>query len=451
MPTGPLEKNVMSTGTLTPLQGLEQEQEPTQEEETRTGFFINRNFTLLAIGQAISNMGDFVYSTTLLVWVFALTHSAAAISGVLIAQYAPIFVLGPIAGVFVDRWNRRQTMIVADIVRAVTTMLPFIVPVALRLPTIYLSVFVLSSFSRFFMPARSGVLQVIVPGKQQPQAASITQATFALSIVIGPAIASPLYFVVGPVIACLINGVSFLVSALCLSFIRASKEALHPYSAMGAERGAMGVRPVIRELLMGFRFVAKTRVLLVVTFLALIAMLGAGALNALDIVFVSRNLHASTSLYGPLTAASGMGALIGAIVFGIIAKKVAPKYILAGSVFILGVGIIVYSFQTWIVAAIIVNFITGVPQGGIDVGFGPLLLNSTPKSMMGRVQSVIETAMFGTSLLSIGLAGYFGQFVPVNIIFALGGLLIVISGLYGWFAIPQPEKETSTRLPQPQL
>ncbi|HYK84842.1 MAG TPA: hypothetical protein VEV19_05705, partial [Ktedonobacteraceae bacterium] len=66
MPTGPLEKNVMSTGTLTPLQGLEQEQEPTQEEETRTGFFINRNFTLLAIGQAISNMGDFVYSTTLL-------------------------------------------------------------------------------------------------------------------------------------------------------------------------------------------------------------------------------------------------------------------------------------------------------------------------------------------------------------------------------------------------
>src|SRR5258706_99183 len=65
------------------------------------GFLINRNFALLAIGQAISNMGDFVYATTLLVWVFVLTHSTAAVSGVWIAQYAPIFLLGPIAGVFV--------------------------------------------------------------------------------------------------------------------------------------------------------------------------------------------------------------------------------------------------------------------------------------------------------------------------------------------------------------
>ena len=444
MPTGPLEITMMSSGTPDALQ--EQVQAPIEEKETRTRFFINRNFALLAIGQAISNMGDFVYSTTLLVWVFVLTHSAAAVSGVLIAQYTPVFVLGPIAGVFVDRWNRRQTMIVSDIVRACATMLPFIVADTLRLPTIYISVFLLSSFSRFFMPARSGMLQVIVPSKQQPQAASITQATFALSIVIGPAIASPLYFVVGPFVACLINALSFLVSASCLSFIRASKQALHPYSGAGAERNDIGIGSIIHELLLGFRFVAKTRVLLVVTFLALIAMLGAGALNALDIVFVSRNLHASTSLYGPLVAASGIGALMGAIVFGLMARKIPPKYILTSSVLALGVGIVVYSFQSWIIAAIIVNFITGIPQGGIDVGFGPLLLNSTPKTMIGRVQSVIETAMFGTSLLSIGLAGYFGQFVPINIIFALGGLLIVIAGLFGWFSIPEPTQELSTEL-----
>src|SRR5437588_11035213 len=92
------------------------------------GVLINRNFALLAIGQAISNMGDFLYATTLLVWVFVLTHSAAAVSGVWIAQYAPIFLLGPVAGVFVDRWNRRRTMIVADVARAAVALLPFIVP-----------------------------------------------------------------------------------------------------------------------------------------------------------------------------------------------------------------------------------------------------------------------------------------------------------------------------------
>ncbi|GAC1350699.1 MAG: MFS transporter [Ktedonobacteraceae bacterium] len=435
MPTGVLTQ----TGPLGPLQPVPESLQP----EPGKGFLINRNFALLAIGQAISNMGDFVYSTTVLVWVFVLTHSAAAISGVLIAQYAPVFLLGPVAGVFVDRWNRRRTMIVSDLVRAIVTLLPFVVPDYLRLPAIYTSVFLLSAFSRFFMPARSGVLQVIVADKQQPQAASISQATFALSFIIGPAIASPLYFFVGPLVASLINALSFLVSAITLGGIRASKAALHPY-AVAKEKPAGGIGLVIRELLGGFRFVATSRLLFMVTLLALIAMLGAGALNALDIIFVTRNLHASASLYGPLTAAAGLGALLGAIGAGFVARKMAPKYILTGCVFLLGLGIIIYAFQTVFVIALIINFIIAIPQGGIDVGFGPLLLNATPKAMMGRVQSVIETAMFGMSLISVGLAGYFGQFVPVNIIFALGGVLIALSGVFGWFALPEPEKAASS-------
>lgn len=431
MPTGALSQ----TGPLAaapPLPGV-------IEPERGKGLLINRNFALLAIGQAISNIGDFVYTTTLLVWVFSLTHSAAAISGVLVAQYTPVFLLGPVAGVFVDRWNRRLTMIASDVIRAAVTMLPFIVPVALRLPAIYTSVFLLSTFSRFFMPARSGVLQVIVHEEQQPQAASITQATFALSFIIGPAIASPLYFAVGPFVACIINALSFLVSAATLRFIQAPKAALHPYSVAQGTR-QLGVGVVFRELLGGFRFVTTTRVLLMVTLLALIAMFGAGAINALDIIFVVRNLHASASLYGPLTAIGGLGTLIGAICAGFVARKLAPKYILTGSIMILGVGIVIYAFQTWIIMAMIINFLICIPQGGIDVGFGPLLLNATPQAMMGRVQSVIETAMFGVSLISVALAGYFGQFVPVNIIFAIGGALIGISGVFGWFALPNPEQ-----------
>lgn len=429
----------MSTQTPTGVS-----EEPDEELLPGKGFLINRNFALLAIGQAISNIGDFFYSTTLLVLVFALTHSAGAVSGVLIAQYAPVFFLGPVAGVFVDRWNRRQTMIITDLARAIAALLPFIVPAPLRLPAIYLSVFLISAFSRFFMPAKSGVLQVIVPVKQQPQAASISQATFALSFIVGPAIASPLYFAVGPLVASIINAASFLVSALTVWGIRASKEALHPYTKAHATRPASGFGAVMRELLTGFRFVSRSRMLLMVTLLALIAMLGAGALNALDIVFVSRNLHASTELYGPLTAAGGFGTLIGAICAGFIARRLTPQRLLTGSVLLTGVGILVYSFQTLYPVALVLLFITTIPQGGIDVGFGPLLLSTTPQTMMGRVQSVIETAMFGTSLLSIGLAGYFGQFVPVNIIYGAGGILIALAGVFGWVALPRTV-ETQTQ------
>src|SRR5207245_1162196 len=111
--------------------------------------------------------------------------------------------------------------------------------------------FLISGFSRFFMPARSGMMQVIVSGKDQSQAASIGQATFALAFVIGPAIASPLYFVVGPTIAVLINSVSFLVSALCVQAIRALREALHPYVFAQGERTTSGLGAVMHELVAG--------------------------------------------------------------------------------------------------------------------------------------------------------------------------------------------------------
>ncbi len=411
-------------------------QEHTAVVAPQKGWLINRNFTLLAIGQGISNMGDFVYSTTLLVWVFALTHSAAAVSGILIAQYAPTFVLGPIAGVFVDRWNRRQTMLISDLARTLLALLPLLAPFTLRLPMIYASVFLIACFSRFFTPAKSGLLQAIVSSEQQGQAASISQATFALAIIVGPALATPLYFAVGPVIAISINALSFLVSAICVFFIAAPRAALHPYAFSQHEQRVNQLQAIWHELWLGLRFVVTTRIILMVVLMALIVMLGAGGINALDIIFVSHNLHVSTLYYGPLAMVSGIGTLVGAILAGLLIRKIKPQRMLTASVFLVGIGIILYSLQSWYVAAIIVTLIMTIPQGGIDVGAGPLIINSTPQAMMGRVMAVFETCMFGVSLLSAALAGYLGQILPVSLIFALGGILIMLGGLFGWFAIP---------------
>jgi predicted MFS family arabinose efflux permease len=398
----------------------------------RNRLFLNRNFTFLAIGQAISHLGDFVYSTTLLVWVFTLTHSAAAVSGVLIAQYVPMFLLGPVAGVFVDRWNRRTTMVVSDLSRMTVALLPLFVTDTLRLPTIYLSVFLISVFSRFFTPARAGITQVIVTSKQQAQAASVGQATFALAMVLGPALATPLFFAVGPFIACSINAASFLVSALCLLALRAPRAAFHP--SLLSEKS--GLKAVGSELSASLRLIITTRVLRVSVGMALIAMLGAGAIEALGVIFVSQRLHVSSSLYGPLVATGGVGILIGAVLAGLLATKMTSKTILTGSVFLLGLGFVIYGFQTWYVAALLVYFLLSTPNGGVEVGFAPMMLNATPRAMIGRVQAVMETVMFGTSLVSIALAGAASQFIPVWLIFVISGVLMALAGLFGWFALP---------------
>src|SRR5262249_600556 len=99
---------------------------------------------------------------------------------------------------------------------------------------------------------------------------------------------------------------------------------------------------------------------------------------------------------------------------------------------------VIYSFQSWYVIGLIINFLMSVPQGGIQVAFGPLLINATPKDLMGRVQAVVETGMSGVSLISVILAGYLGQHFPVAVVLAGCGILIALAGLFGWFAIPEP-------------
>jgi len=108
---------------------------------------------------------------------------------------------------------------------------------------------------------------------------------------------------------------------------------------------------------------------------------------------------------------------------------------LSSSALLIGIGFAIYSFQSWYVAGLIICFLMSIPQGGIPVAFGPLLLGATPKEMMGRVQAVVDTSMSGVSLISVALAASLGQFLPVGVILTGCGILIALAGLFGWFAI----------------
>jgi predicted MFS family arabinose efflux permease len=217
--------------------------------------------------------------------------------------------------------------------------------------------------------------------------------------------------------------------------LRAPRAALHPHAFHHDAKADRGIGGILRELFAGLKFVVVTRIVLMVTLMALIAMLGAGALNALNIVFVSKNLHMATAFYGVVTAVSGLGGLLGIILAGILSRWIAPRHILSGSALLIGVGFAIYSLQSWYVAGLVICFFMSIPQGGIQVAFRPLLINATLKEMMGRVQAVVDTGMSGVSLISVILAAFLGRFLPVEVILTGCGLLIAMAGLFGWFAI----------------
>lgn len=129
---------------------------------------INRDYTRLWFGQAVSSVGDAVFGTTLVLWVATVLGrgrpwAPEAVSGVVLATGVAVLGVGPIAGVFVDRWNKRATMLRTEIVRgalvAALTVFAFlptrVLPVGVWLALVYGTVLLLNSASQFFSPPAS--------------------------------------------------------------------------------------------------------------------------------------------------------------------------------------------------------------------------------------------------------------------------------------------------------
>ncbi len=420
----------------------------------KTGLLINRNFGLLWGGQAVSQLGDFAFNTTLTLWIGAIigrgqSWAPLAVSGVLVAFLIPIVVIGPLAGVFVDRWPKRRTMITMDMLRAAliallllvsAAPLPFVpggrLPIGWQLGAIYAVVFLTSACAQFFNPSQMALIGDIVEERVRARASGLSQATFSLAILVAPPLAAPVLFAFGFQWALLVDALSFVVSFLTIAAIRPPQ-----YAASQAEQQP---KHFLREFAEGIRFFGRSRVLMTILLAGIVALLGAGSVNALDLFFVTQNLHTSASLYGVLGAANGAGALLGAVVASVFAQRIGAARMLWGALIALGVFIGVYARLTSFVPAVVISVLLGFSNSPINVAIDPLILHVTKREFVGRVMAVILPAINLASIVSIALAGLLAStllrgfhaallgvtFGPIDTIFTGAGILIVLGGLY---------------------
>ncbi len=418
----------------------------------RAALLINRNFALLWSGQALSIIGDMIFTTTLVVWIAVqLAKGQAwaplAVSGMLLAAAVPAFLIGPFAGVFVDRLDKRLMMRWMDGLRAIIVAvmilatgvvpLPFVaggrLPIVWTLGVIYGGVFLVYTAEQFFRPAMTALIGDLVPEPEQPKAMGLGQASVSLATIIGPALAAPLFIAFGAQWALLINAVSFAVSWATITAIRAPR---------AASSVAPGVRPsFFGELGAGIRFYAHSRVLMTMLLAIVVAMLGGGALNTLDVFFTTGNLHAPASLYGVMGAGFGVGSLLGAILASVFAQRVGVGRMLWLSLLLSGIGVVALARMTNFGPGLVIYGLIGLFVTALNVAAGPLMLRATPRDLLGRVNSILNPAMSVAMLASTALAGYLDgvtlrdlhakllgvAFGPVDTIYTLAGALIILS------------------------
>ena len=439
----------------TPGEGLQYQH--VQRSGQKSGFLINRNFALLFGGSTISAIGDFVFNTTLVLWIAVelapgQTWAPLAVSGVLVAAAVPVLLVGPLAGVFVDRWNKRATMLRVNVVQAVVVAallgasgivaLPFLpggrLPTLWTLGAIYAVVFLVNAANQFQNPAAVALIGDIVSEPELPRAMGLIQAMAALATIIGPPLAAPLLFAFGVQWALVLNAGSFLVAFLAVLLVHAPKSAV---SVPAGQRGHFW-----RELGQGLAFFARSRVLVTLVIAACLVMLGGGALNALDVFFVTGKdyLNQSPEVYGYVGAVNGFGILAGAIVAGALANKLGLTRLLWLALVLGGILVMVWSRMTLFIPALVVLLFIGMVQAGLNVATGPIVLDVTPRELVGRVIGILQPIITLASLVAIALAGYLDstvlngfhltvygiQFHAVDTIFLAAGVLLLLGGLY---------------------
>lgn len=419
---------------------------PTAAPFARRDRLINRDFRLLWVGQTISNLGDYVFDTTLVLWIAndlgrGQSWAPVAVSGVLLAAALPALLIGPLAGVFVDRWDRRRTMLWMDALRAL--LIALLLPLALgpfstsaRLAATYMVVALATACAQFFGPARMALIGDIVPEEQRGHASALSQITSQLALIVGMALAAPLYFGLGIQWALWVNAASFVVSFLAVLAVRPPRIIQAVAEAAGG-----GFR---QDLLDGLRVFAASRVLTTLLIAVIVVMLGGGALNALDYFFVTGNLHAPAHYYSLVSALFAVGALAGAVLGGVLVGRIGAARLLSLSLVAAGVLLLFYSRLSSLGPGIAVLFLTGMPASAVNLAAGPLMLHAAPRTYIGRVSAVINTAATLASMLSILAAGALAstllrgfhatalgmRFGPIDSIFTAAGLLILLGGIY---------------------
>ncbi len=392
-----------------------------------------RNFSLLWWGGLISNMGDWMLLVGLSYEVYRRTESTLGPMGTVISFLLPSILLGSIAGVFVDRWDRRRLMVWVNIVLAIL-LLPLLL---LNVTGVWIAFLVLvasSCVEQLFQPAQVALVPRLIEDTDAEliQANSLIGVSQHLARLIGPAIGGVAFAVGGLTVVALADAASFLISAAMIASIRGP--SFQPVRTDTLEHAATSAwHRLTLEWRDGLRVMRSQPILRALLYFIGITRIGEGLTIVLFVPWVVVALHSDQAGYGALLSTQAIGGLAGAIVIGRYANRINPLFLLIGGALLFGaidLGLFTYpAVFPYIWPALIVMVVVGVPGAAMQASWVTLPQMYTSDSHRGRVMGAIGALGGLGSLIGAIFAGILGTVVPVVALLIVQGSGYVIGGL----------------------
>jgi DHA3 family macrolide efflux protein-like MFS transporter len=388
--------------------------------------------------QVVSVFGDFLALFAVIsILTFKLHATAQQVTGVQIAYMLPIAVLGILAGVFVDRWPLKPTMVSSDSIRAALCLLLL---AAHQIWHFYAILAAISIVSSFFTPAQGVAIRSAVPLHGLRSANALMQQVMFGMRIIGPAIAAFMVAYLGSASCYIFDAVSFVASACLIASVALVRTAPKP-AAPGAENTS-AIGKIWLDMKQGISFIVHHAALFFVILAMAAGMFVIGCFGPLIAIYVRDSLHASTKMFGIVSPMIGLGMLLGINGLNTFGKKLSNTLLVYSGLCGIAVGLVILTLLTHVWSTLVGNFVIGIAVAAIIVPAQTLFQQATPPELMGRVGSTFMSIVFAAQIAGLVLSGVLTQHIGVRQVFALCAVMLVVLMAVGklWM---EPKKTTA--------
>ena len=386
--------------------------------------------------QLVSTFGDFLALFAVINFLtFNLKATPEQVTSLQIAYLLPIAILGVLAGVFVDRWPLKPTLVSSDLLRAGLCLLLLFAHSTLAIYGIMAAISVVSSF---FGPAQGVAIRSAVPLHGLRSANSLMQQVMFGMRIVGPPLAGAMYTLLGARTCYIGDSVSFVCSGALIASLALSRPALAAMEtrldeADGAAKKPMakGLATIWDDMKQGIGFIVHHAGVLFVILALAAGMFVLGCFGPLIAVYVRDTLHASTTLYSWVSAMIGVGMFLGVSALNSVGKKLKNTTQVYAGLGGIAVGVCGLAFVPHVWAALVSDLVIGLAVAGIIVPATVMIQQETPPALMGRVGSTNMSLIFGAQILGLVLSGALADRVGVRHVFTYCAVMLVVLMLAG--------------------
>lgn len=415
-----------------------------------------RNFALLWLAGLISTAGDFALVIALPLYIYQQTDSTLATAAIFAVRVVPSMLIGSFAGVFIDRWDRKRTMIWADLLRAGTVLLLLVATSDDLLVLVFVVASVQGTIGLFFSPAENALLPLLVDEEHLVTANALNALNDNIGRLIGPVIGAWLYASSGLNGAAIVEAASYAGSAALIALIVAPRSALQGgHHDAGVTASAQpAVRRALHEWRQGLAMVRRSRVLRIIFLAEGLGSISEGAFVTLAVApFVLDVLGGTEAQVGWIGASQAIGGLIGGFVIGRYGKRMRRRLLVAGGM--IGLGIADMSqFNARRVAPAGTPAVTvamgcmlaaGFPVVAFAAGMQSAMQSLTEDRYRGRVFGALNALRSAALLVGLTLAGVLGDSVRIVPVLTACSALWLVAGAVVLIFLKEEDLHSSVR------